>query len=111
LLGMHLILRAGLSNTLILLSACWARSCTLKAAPGVPRLLTALPVVAINLTVPLLFDMKGEFLTLVFYLLLLTWLANFKVMLCSVFPLLGIVDSDAGTVDRGLRLPYGRDTI
>jgi len=77
---MHLLFRATLSNTLILLSACWARSCTLRVAPGLPRLLTALPVVAINLSVPLLFHGREEFITHACYLLLLTWLGNFKVL-------------------------------
>ncbi|KAI8470832.1 MAG: hypothetical protein J3K34DRAFT_419127 [Monoraphidium minutum] len=48
------------------------------AAPGAGRLLLVPPVVAANLVIPLLFDVRSELLTRVAAAFLFAWLANFK---------------------------------
>ena len=62
-----------------LISALYLRSIVSKVAPGGKSLILTVPVLLVNLSMPLMFDKTAEILSMVTMLLALTWLASFKV--------------------------------
>lgn len=65
-------------------SALWARYVISPAKSGFLRIILGAPIVIANCLAPLIFDPIHEFTAFTCYLLLLVWLANFKVGLQSL---------------------------
>lgn len=77
---MSILLKLLQINAFTLLSALWARYAVSAAKPGLGRLVLAAPIVISNCFAPLIFDPVHEFTTHTSYLLLLVWVANFKII-------------------------------
>lgn len=76
---MHLAVKICILNAALLLQAYWARLAIANVGLGLPRLIMAAPTVVANLLLPLIFNPVHEIVVLLLYLIVLTWLANFKV--------------------------------
>jgi hypothetical protein len=70
---LRMVLAAGM------LSALYLKLLVARVAPGVKGLLLTMPVLLLNMWMPLLFNKSAEILSMVTMLLSLTWLASFKV--------------------------------